>query len=202
MKKQKNILLVLLILFISLLIIFGNFLKSKNIKKANLEIGLLGRLERIQSKPERLKELFTNLKVYNSKKLGVKVFYDPVTAFDVREIKNKIYVDYNIADGHIDGQYVEIFKKDSNQSLVDAIKGSVLIGYALDKCNVIVYNDGNNQEIIARIIDNTLKYADDRTICPAEYLSGDFYYNSNHPDKFMFYNDQTYSVAWYVEFND
>lgn len=141
-------------------------------------------------------------KIYASDKLGINFFYSPAHQGPVKEVGNKIYADYRVDNGAVSGQYVQVFNKDLKETFSDAIKSRILSGYPLDKCQVVVTGNENNTEFNAEIVDSTAEVTP--VSCPSDYskTNGErfFYYDSNHADKFLFYEIGQYGPFWYVEF--
>lgn len=144
--------------------------------------------------------------VYISDKLGIKLVYDVPNTGPVKEIGNKIYADYRKnSDGSISGQYVEVFSKLPNQTLSDGIKANILGNYSMDKCEVKV-TQSQGTESIAEITDKTWSVGGEQgPYCPVNYISNAgglafFYYDSGHPQSFLFYSIGQYVPWWYAEF--
>jgi len=150
-----------------------------------------------------IEDEFEDQKTYKNAKYGFE-FKIPLNALnnnqghcDVEEIENKITV---CGD---QGQYVEIFEKDSEQTLKEAIEEQFLKDYSSDKCWV--------EEIIREVNPNNYEYAtieypvstdgdfpwENWSSCPSYSRSNGISYfmaDPQHPDKFTFFSIGQYAL--------
>lgn len=127
----------------------------------------------------------------------------------VKQIGNKIYV-YSTSGKPEEGQYLEMFSKDKNDSLVAAVKSKILAGYSLSDCLVKTaqspvggqgYPAGYE---LAEISVPTGPNDDLGTIsekankCPEKYVTTNgisyFLTDINHPNKFIFLSIGQYGI--------
>jgi hypothetical protein len=163
----------------------------------------------------------SNLKTYHSSKFGLSFKYDQKSKdtadyfYGVEEKDNKIYVYYELKNqkGELekkieDGQYVEVFTKDPEESLSEAITKKFLKGYSTKDC--FVKTDGkselpNNFEtatisfpIVENSPDDSPWWAN-ADKCPKVYTSTNgvayFAMDKNHPNKFLFFNIGQYLIS-------
>ena len=158
-----------------------------------------------------------NIKTFTSQKLGVTFNYQEKyvgsdETVSTKEIGNRVYV-YSSAIGQPDqGQYVEVFNKNPQQSFEDAIKGTILQGYSESDCLIQISNSnptGSKYQLptnyeIARI-DVPHSGTEDMEIigqkfakCPRTYASSGglayFLFDSTHPDKYVFFSIGQYAL--------
>lgn len=156
-----------------------------------------------------------NSNVFTSQNLGVSFNYTTKSTgindskIAVKEIGNKIYV-YSTNGAPENGQYLEMFSKNKNQSLIDAIKQKILTGYSLNDCLVKTMSGTFNGQSypanfeLAQIGVPTTAGVDMETLseeakkCPAGYIAlgglNYFLIDVNHPDKFIFLNIGQYGI--------
>ena len=78
-------------------------------------------------------------KKYVNPELGVSFFYltvdpqDKKTTFTTKEMGNKIYL-FPVGSSYETGQYIEVFEKESNQTLKQALETTFLENYSTEKC--------------------------------------------------------------------
>jgi len=92
-------------------------------------------------------------KLYISEKLGIQFNYKPTyydSTISVKEVGNKIYV-YDTRQNAENGQYLELFTKNPNDSLSEAVNAQFLTGYSKTDCYVVVSpnNDGTSTGVNA-----------------------------------------------------
>lgn len=156
-----------------------------------------------------------NSNYFVSQDLGVSFYYTKASTgvnnnkILVKEIGSKIYV-YSAPGPAENGQYLEMFSKDKNQSLIDAIKQKILANYSLSDCllktitqtftgqsypanfelaQITVPVDANDN------MENLSLKADK---CPKGYTAvgglSYFLMDKNHPDKFIFLSIGQYAI--------
>lgn len=158
-----------------------------------------------------------NSNVFTSQDLGVSFYYTKEstggvggTKVLVKEIGNKIYV-YSASTQPESGQYLEMFAKDKNQTLIDAVKSKILTGYSLDDCLVKTISgtfSGQSYSAnfeLAQIGVPTTAGVDMETLseevkkCPAGYVAfgglNYFLMDSTYPDKFIFLSIGQYGIG-------
>ena len=143
-----------------------------------------------------------NLNNYTSAKLGI-TFARPDVAqgsmFYVGENGSKICVSYNQNDQNCEaGQSIEVFKKEQNQTLSDAITKQFLVGKSQDQCWVESYkvdlpSNYTAAEIVFSMTDVNTGNIDEKSAnCSAGYARTNgvryFLEDINHPTKFLFLN--------------
>lgn len=156
-----------------------------------------------------------NANLFNSPNLGISFYYTKKSTgindstIAVKQIGNKVYV-YSTSGKPESGQWVEVFSKNSNQSLEDAIKEKILTGYSLTDCLVkATVNPISGQVlpasfVIAQINVPTGPNDDLGTItqkaekCPVNYVATNgaayFLMDKDHPDKFVFFSIGQYGI--------
>lgn len=155
-----------------------------------------------------------NSNLFTSQTLGVSFYYTKAntgvnnSSIAVKEIGNKIYV-YSTSGKPEDGQYLEVFSKDKNQSLIDVIKQKILTGYSLTDCIVgTAKNPVTGQTYpasyeIAEInvpgpFTDLEAQAAKASKCPEKYVTTNgisyFLEDSNHPDKFIYLSIGQYPI--------
>lgn len=150
----------------------------------------------------------SNYQTFSSPDLGIALHYDPTRdPVQVKEVGDKIYYDYQASNAPLYGQFVEVFKKDINQSFQDAIKTTILKNLSSEKCVISTKQSLDNLESTATIEDATFSIGQEQgPYCPAIYISNAgglafFYYDSQHPQYFLFYSIGQYMPFWYAEFS-
>lgn len=165
--------------------------------------------------------------VYTSEKLGVSFHYLPFipnngvyggTKFYIRETGNTIYVYSNRGNQEFTGndadflegdgihyKYVQVFNKDPQQSLHDAVKEQILKGYSEKDCILMdqtPYGRSGNIYMPVQTVMMRIPRSDtprDRSEsfelakkCPMKYLAYNgvvyFQMDQEHPDKFLFFS--------------
>lgn len=156
-----------------------------------------------------------NSNVFYSQDLGISFNFTTKstgindTKFSVKQIGNKVYV-YSGSGPAENGQYLEMFSKDKNQSLIDAIKAKILTGYSLDDCLLKTITQtftGQSYPAnieLAQITVPVLANDDMETLsnkakkCPATYTAvgglNYFLMDKDHPDKFVFFSIGQYAI--------
>lgn len=170
--------------------------------------------------PEEIRSLFdlTNkvrgTEIYYSKRLGIAFTYNRFGLslsdyeFDakVAEQGNMIFVyhpEYGYADGN--GQSIEVFEKDPNISLEDAIEARFLTEYSPEDCFVEVLEDGqalsdNPEDSMSHVVKTVISYPQSDNAespwwenafkCPEGYSlsNGEAYFlmNTEAPDRFVY----------------
>lgn len=151
-------------------------------------------------------------KLYTSKRLGLNLYYLPERHDGVKEEGNRIYVTNGASK-----QFVEIFSKKEDETMIDAISRELLTKFDKEKCVVIskiekdptkTYDSSSPLWAMPigkfyEIEDKTRKYADDAYYCPGDYsqVNGARYFveDENDKTKFYFYDIGQYTAAWEIE---
>lgn len=155
-----------------------------------------------------------NLNTYKSPKLGVSFNYLAKTGNQeifVTEEQNKICVSYEKNDvGCKIGQFVEVFEKKENESLINTIKTMFLQGKDPVKCFVITTDTKNDPQTFLKAEisyprgedDGMQEMQESSSYCSAEYSQTNgiryFLADQSHPDKFVFFSIGQY----YIPAND
>lgn len=159
---------------------------------------------------------------YVSKTLGISFEYLPTQSYDaktyIKEVGNKIYV-YAVGNAYgntdpnryEDGQFVEVFSKDKNKSLKEALQDRFLTGAYAQYCQVDedtigfgnkstpkTYVKANinlkNRENVSNVDDLYEKLKN----CPDPYTQRNgvsyFLADTEHPDKFLFFSIGQYQI--------
>lgn len=156
-------------------------------------------------------------KLYQSDKLGVQFNYKPSyfdTTISTKEVGNKIYV-YASNTKAEDGQYLEEFSKEPQDSLELAIKKKFLAGYSESDCFVEklkndngfgnLYPDSYELATISYPLptDTNLPFFANAEKCPAIYSKTNginyFVYDKNHADKYLFVSVGQYAIDSGIE---
>lgn len=160
-------------------------------------------------------ELVTNEneRTYISEKFGISFKYlysmgDDET-MEVKELGNKIYV-YSSNYSYDTGQYVEIFSKEPNDTLTEAIKKQFLEGYLESDCEVYIKNDEyypknypENYEVASIRVTGDFndlgEWYELLKNCPPTYTESNgrsfFLSDKNNPDKFLFFFIGQYPIS-------
>jgi hypothetical protein len=151
-------------------------------------------------------------KTYRSNNLGIVFNYYQYASGDsvkdnliIKEVGNKVhlYVNHtNSEDEDIkNSKYIEVLTKNSNDSLTDAIKATILKNSNLDECEILPYDNKTRQilspgyqmvKIIYKVKEGTPQedIMEKASLCNREYtqFSGRSYFvmDEGHPDKFAF----------------
>jgi hypothetical protein len=158
----------------------------------------------VESAPDVQIKNDPNLKIYTSSNLGISFKYLAKIGnqeFSVTEVKNKICLSYEKNDAKCQsGQSVQVFNKDTNETLTAAIKRMFLSGKDANRCLVTIIKNENDPAswVKAEITfpnrsgDYGMKEAlEDASYCSSEYSrsSGVSYFleDQNHKDKFVFF---------------
>jgi cytoskeletal protein RodZ len=153
----------------------------------------------------------TNQKKYINPQLGISFLYlsidplDNTATFATKEVGNKVYV-YNTKYSYESGQYVEVFNKNSDLTLKEAINKTFLENYSQDKC-VVSTNESSNKYpstyTLATIkvpgeFTDMLDMSERVKNCPKIYTqfggSAFFLMDQQHPDKFVFFSIGQYGI--------
>lgn len=151
-------------------------------------------------------------KLYTSKRLGLNLYYLPERHDGVKEEGNRIYVTNGASK-----QFVEIFSKKKDETMIDAISRALLTKFDKEKCVVIsriekdptkIYDNSTPLWLMPigklyEIEDKTRQYADDAYYCPGDYSQANgaryFVEDENDKTKFYFYELGQYIGDWEVE---
>ncbi len=158
-----------------------------------------------------LDEKRAGTQIFYSKNLGVGFTYLPFDfkpTVEINESENKIMVDGS------DGQWLEVFDKDPNISLAQAIEQRFLSGYNPTDCFVKVSDYSESfQATQQELVDYNKAYINFPTTpnapdapwwenadkCPSVYTTTNgiayFLYNKNVPSKYLFVSIGQYSAA-------
>jgi len=150
----------------------------------------------------------TGQKRYTSPQLGISFLYlssSQGSSFGVKEISNQVYL-YDLNYEYDSGQYLEVFTKESDQTLKEAIEQTFLEGYTADKCIATVspasgeypsnYIEGNITVPgeFTDIEEMALKWQE----CPQPYVRTNgisfFLMDGDKPDKFVFFSIGQYAI--------
>ncbi|MCL4417812.1 MAG: hypothetical protein M1450_03650 [Patescibacteria group bacterium] len=172
-----------------------------------------------QSSPEPTSVLKPPI-AYTSQKLGIRFSYrykpygeDKKFGFLIKEVDNKIYV-YGEDEDYTKGQSVEVFGKERDETLVEAISKQILKNYSSKNC-LIRYVDKNEDSLNfspAKYYPNNYRVAiiyytdlisakptaENLNKCPQLYtFQGTtvfFLSDVNHPEKFLFFQIGNYYI--------
>ena len=152
------------------------------------------------------------VKLYTSKKLGLNLYYLPGQHDGVKEEWNRIYVTTGGSE-----QFVEIFSKMENETMVDAISRVLLTKFDKEKCVIISKTEKEQTKTydsstplwtmpigkLYEIEDKTRQYLDDAYYCPGDYSQANgaryFIEDENDKTKFYFYEFGQYTAYWEIE---
>lgn len=165
--------------------------------------------ETIERVERYYKESLPDQVIYSSSELGVSFIYMKGKGDDeisVSEIDNKIYVyptAYDVESGH----YLEVFEKNADETLKEALERLFLKGYDSNECYAytresnMFYPEGyivGNIQLTGDIdIDDiALRYQN----CPLGYTllngSSAFLAERNHPERFIFISGRQYPISY------
>lgn len=155
-----------------------------------------------------------NSNLFTSPGLGISFNYtskkqDNGSMILVKQIGNKVFVSFSTVQPET-GQYLEMFSKDKNDSLIDAVKKKILAGYSLNDCLVKTITKtftGQNHpanfelaqiSVPAAPNDDLMNLSEKAKKCPTAYtaVGGLSYFLSDpaHPDKFIFLSIGQYGI--------
>lgn len=146
-----------------------------------------------------------NSNVFISQDLGITFNYTTKSTgindskIGAKQIGNKVYV-YSTSGKPEEGQYLEMFAKDKNESLLDAIKKKILTGYPLNDCPVeTITGTFTDQSHPANFVLADINIPSENAgKCPSPYaaIGGIAYFltDPNHPDKFIFLSIGQYGI--------
>lgn len=153
------------------------------------------------------------VKTFTSPDLGIRFTYAASTdvndgiPLNALEEGNKVYV-YETDQKPENGMYIEIFSKDPQDSIIEAIKKRILRGYSTTNCVIQITDPLINPTTIKKYEPKSYQYAiitvpnwnqlDFTTLdtlaahCPSPYTyirNGNVYFlaDSNHPTKLLFF---------------
>lgn len=152
-------------------------------------------------------------KEYLSHRLGVKFSYlkkDGQEKLVIKEVDNKVYlVSEEYLDNLSSGQYVEVFQKDPEISLMQALEERFLKNYSEKNCGTVDLSSSGykddypesyevaNIEVLGQFDDvkGLLKKLEN---CPSPYTQSNgvsyFLMDKNHPEKFAFFSIGQYAI--------
>lgn len=152
-------------------------------------------------------------KTYTSERLGISFNYsvkinDDGSVAQVKEEGNKIYVYNSTLKDYKEGQWVQVFSKESQQSLNDAVKRRFLANYSANDCFVSAYTPKPSSypaTYRAAIIDVPHAEGDDlETLsqkwekCPQPYVAENgisyFLEDPAHPTKYVYFSIGQYGI--------
>jgi len=161
----------------------------------------------IKTVPQFPQSTNPNLKRYISEKLSITFTYlvsqNGQTA-SVQEIGNKVYV-YYTGTPATQGQYIEVFDKDKNQTLEEAVKAQILKGYSESDCPIKSQSQYVPVGFTALSITLPISQGDEPEAiqakaakCPSKYTAfgGMAYFveDPSHPDKMFFLSIGQYLI--------
>lgn len=154
----------------------------------------------------------TNNNIYTST-LGISFSYLPKqdsTVFTVKEMKDKVCVTIDVNDNDCShGQWVQIFKKNPKDTLVEAIKKQFLSHYSPNDCFVTSTPPDPNQNVYPASYETAVisfpktegtdaPWWQNADKCPAIYTETNgiayFLEDKTHPDKFLFFSIGQYAI--------
>lgn len=156
-----------------------------------------------------------NSNYFISQDLGISFYYTKKSTginnskIAVKEIGNKIFV-YSTSGIAENGQYLEMFSKDKNQTLIEAIKTKILTGFVLSDCQLKTITEtftGQSYPANFELAQITVPVSPNDDMenlsqkaekCPKNYTAvgglSYFLMDSNHPDKFIFLSIGQYAI--------
>ena len=118
----------------------------------------------------------------------------------VEEIGDKVYVGPLRENGYPTGKYVQVFSKDQQDSITEAITKRFLQGYSKQDCIIETYTDPHEPatyqyaDIRVPTTDNDslATFLDKSAKCPPDTVSSNsniyFLMDTAHPDKLLYFN--------------
>lgn len=118
----------------------------------------------------------------------------------VREIGDKVYIGPLRENGYPTGKYVQVFSKDPQDSITEAITKRFLHGYSKQDCLIETYTDPHEpatyQYADIRVPtaenDSLTRFMDKSAKCPPDTVSGNsniyFLMDTAHADKLLYFN--------------
>jgi hypothetical protein len=163
------------------------------------------------SVPEEQEELpEPGQKKYVSEILGIGFYYlenQGNQTISIHESGNKVYVNYDSSEPE-SGQYVEIFAKSPDDTLVEAVEKRLLSGYSEEDCEVYVVDTGMDQypdtyeKVNIRVApewEDMQEFFRLYENCPFRYTQSNgisyFLGDSEHSDKFLFFSIGQYGIS-------
>ncbi len=161
-----------------------------------------------------IQEKETPLKTYRSKKLGITFQYEDTISSQfadkvyVKEMNNKICITFVINDEICsNGQFVEVFTKDPNQTLEDAIRSKLLEGKSETDCLITPYQTSHTLPSTFKTVEisyPTDENTDMETLFKKQQACNEQYARTNgmryfledtkHPSKFLFFSIGQYGI--------
>ena len=155
--------------------------------------------------------LNSNLKTYNSSKLGISFTYlekQDSQQITVKENDNKICVTYDAGDVNcLKGQSAEVFQKGANETLKDAINRLFLAGKDPTRCLVSISDPDNYPPTYVKgeiTFPKNEEFDMEKMTADTEYCSKDYAQTNGiryfledkiHPTKFLFFSIGQYAIS-------
>lgn len=217
----KNLIYVFLFALLALVLLFA--LRYLNVNSTitqtepNLEKELQNdsAVNQIEEKelPKTEKPLLPGQQKYTSTNLGVSLLYINELGNDlssnVEEVGNKIYI-FAPGSSSESGQYMEVFTKAENDTLLQAVQKQFLVGYSASDCEAYeltkTWNNkaiSENMELVNIRVAGGWESMEDLMVrwekCPKPYTESNgisyFMADKNHPDKFAFFSIGQYAIS-------
>lgn len=143
----------------------------------------------------------TSSLVFASSSFGIMFQYAPHQGGDTIATKvdgNKIYV-YDVRFPYVQGEYIQVFKKDSKLTLQQAITKIILVGYNTSHCLIgparqdsFLYPSNYQTASIQYSGTSNGWTVSNTNTCPSSYLADNsiafFLMDTQHPDKLLFFS--------------
>ena len=135
---------------------------------------------------------------FTSSFLGVSFKYNSKAVVVIVDA-NKIYFDSpsDALKGNHSSGYIEVFAKNINDSLIDAIWKNALAGFSMSQCEVEITKGFQylNRFTVAHVLATKVQgYNNYMGSCPSDYLDagapGQFIYDPSHPNIFLFWSPE------------
>lgn len=139
-----------------------------------------------------------NVETFISQTLGISFKHQKDSA--VKVIGNKVYV-YSVETKPETGQYVEIFNKDANDSLITAVTKKFMNGFSSNDCVVELYKNSSDRVTInvAGGYAELQEMFEKVKKCPPTYTAQNgisyFWMDPKYPTKFAFFSIGQYAIS-------
>ncbi len=218
-RTVKIVLIVFSLLFFIVIVLLGwNIYKTSRIETdENLNQSISPTVEIKPSQPiteEPSTPLSPTLippsaEIFESDQLGIRFVYPKITngsqPIATYEDGDRVYV-YPAAMDPQSGQWVEVFEKQSEESLENAINRLFLQGKNQQQCYVTILETEKNINAVTAIIDypqdenDTMEQMFEKTqYCSEDYAKTNgiryFWYDPQHPDMFLFFSIGQYGIS-------
>ena len=155
-----------------------------------------------------MKNKVPGTKLYFSERFGIGFTYEYGDSLTITEIGNKIYL-HGIKQEPEGGNSIEVFAKDPNESISEAIEGRFLKGYNPEDCYVVIDDVPSEFDLRSGYMFASISYPppddpeapwfENSSKCPVNYSATNaaqyFLFNTDVPTKYLFLQTGQDSIA-------